>query len=316
MNKTKYMLAGFAVFASILMLTTTCIAGPVQEKTNIDAVESAQEDLMKSFEALFLKMKNDRYLNSLKDQFSKDRTLNSIASAIENTEDSDAKASLANSYVYALESKQVFSDLTSYIKGSYSEDIKNIGNNFNEFADILASYQITDCESADEELLAFENPFGSPFQNDDDSNTGVDTGSKGTLLTCDGGVVSSTTTTSDGPVYGENDLNTEAQWVSFPRNMDGDILTPDGWVSPDDPNYDDWLQIEDILQNSGLTLGDIISLIGFFGAFIGAYIIIIIYIILTEIGIYINPMIIILSIYAWLALCGIVFLIGQWLVEQ
>jgi len=236
MNKTKIMITAFAVFASFLMLMTPTFAGPVSDATIMETVESAQNELADSIDALYSKLIDDNYLNSLTEQLSNDRELNRITSNIDNTEDVTAKVSLANSYVTALENKQAFIDLQTYIKNTYASDLRSINTNYNEFADILASYQSTYPETTDEELLvAFENPFGSPFQNDDD-NTGVETGSKGTLLTCDGGIVSSTTTTGDGPVYGEIDLNTEAQWVSFPRNMDGDILTPDGWVSPDDPN--------------------------------------------------------------------------------
>ncbi len=45
MNKTKTILAGFAVFASIILLSATCIAGPVQEKVSIEAVEYSEQEL-------------------------------------------------------------------------------------------------------------------------------------------------------------------------------------------------------------------------------------------------------------------------------
>jgi hypothetical protein len=53
MNKTKTMLTGFAIFASILMLSTTCIAGPVQEKESIDAIEESMDQEISGLLAFF-----------------------------------------------------------------------------------------------------------------------------------------------------------------------------------------------------------------------------------------------------------------------
>ncbi len=238
MNKTKYMLVGFAVFASILMLTTTCIAGPVQEKASIDAVESAQEELMKSFEALFLKMENDRYLNSLKDQISKDRTLNSIVSAIENTEDSDAKASLASSYVDALKNSLVFNNLAAYFERSYSKDIQGINAQFNEFSDVFESYyQSSNTETEDFEIVgAIPYPYGSPFQNNEPviGGSGIDGAySNGNLcLVSDG---SHTILPSD---------SAEAQWGGFVRNMNGEMYIPGmGWVDAEEYGWLEYILI-------------------------------------------------------------------------
>lgn len=193
MNKTKYVLTGFAVFASILMLTTTCIAGPVQEKTSMDAVESAREELMKSFEALFLKMEKDPYFNSLKDKISKDRTLNSIASAIEKTDDFDAKASLASSYLDALKNNKEFACLSAYFERSYSKDMQGINAQFNTFSDVSnAYYQSINTEETEEDVLMIVGVHNLNFgsQNDEDtSDTSSETGNKGTVYTCNGGTV-------------------------------------------------------------------------------------------------------------------------------
>jgi len=76
MKKTKVMIVGFAVFAAFLMLMATCIAGPVREKTSLDAVENEQEELLNSIEAMFLKIENDKefaYLQSyLESSYSSD----------------------------------------------------------------------------------------------------------------------------------------------------------------------------------------------------------------------------------------------------
>ena len=43
MRKTKFMVIGFAFLASILIIMTSCLARPVQEKTVVDIVEKTQE---------------------------------------------------------------------------------------------------------------------------------------------------------------------------------------------------------------------------------------------------------------------------------
>lgn len=47
MNKTKIVLAGFAVFAATLMLMTTSVARTMQENTTNNALEPQQNELMR-----------------------------------------------------------------------------------------------------------------------------------------------------------------------------------------------------------------------------------------------------------------------------
>lgn len=49
MNKTKTMLTGFAVFASILLLSATCIAGTVQGKAVAEVIEYKEQYFSKLF---------------------------------------------------------------------------------------------------------------------------------------------------------------------------------------------------------------------------------------------------------------------------
>jgi hypothetical protein len=128
------MFTGFAFFASFLMLTTTCIARPVQENVNVEAVEYAKQELANSLEAMFLEMESDHYLNSLIEQLSNDEELNSIVSDIENTEDFDEKISLLSSYVDVLACKPDFSGAISYLESSYSDNLQTVASQVNEFA--------------------------------------------------------------------------------------------------------------------------------------------------------------------------------------
>ena len=118
MNKTKSILAGFAVFASILMLSATCIAAPVQQSVSIQAVESTavestQQELINSFEAMASQIKNDPLINSFLGKISSDTTLNSKVSAIANTQDPKIQMSLVTS-------------LKAYISSKYSVDLQKI----------------------------------------------------------------------------------------------------------------------------------------------------------------------------------------------
>ena len=60
MNKTKSMITGFALFAAFLMMMTTCMARPVNEKTSMDAVDDAQQEAMNLLETLKMKISKDR----------------------------------------------------------------------------------------------------------------------------------------------------------------------------------------------------------------------------------------------------------------
>ena len=60
MKKARLMLTMFAVFASILMLTTTCLARPVQEKTNIENVECAQQRLLDALKIFYNDKETDK----------------------------------------------------------------------------------------------------------------------------------------------------------------------------------------------------------------------------------------------------------------
>lgn len=65
MNKTKFVITGFAVFASVLMVMTTCMARPVQEKTIMNAVEIAQQELLNSVYTLDNKLLRNAQANAL-----------------------------------------------------------------------------------------------------------------------------------------------------------------------------------------------------------------------------------------------------------
>ena len=136
MNKIKIMFTGFAIFASILMLTTTCIARPVQENVNIEAIEYEKQELANVMDAMFLEMKSDCYLNSLIEMLSNDEELKSIARDIENIEGFDEKGALVSSFVDVLACKPEFSDGAAYIESHYSDDLQTIASQCNEFSSI------------------------------------------------------------------------------------------------------------------------------------------------------------------------------------
>lgn len=194
MKYIKSLVISFAVFASILMLSTTCIAAPIQESVSIESFDDAEQDMSSSFESIVLRMDSDRYLNYLVAKISSDPAIGSILSSIESSNDMDEIVSLADSYVNVLESKAEFTYLTSYLERCYSRDVETISDGFSEL--------LTDSEDA-----------------------------------C------------------------APDWPGFVRNMNGDILTPDGWISPDDPDYDDWLAVEKVIMSGVLGLQGVLAIL-------------------------------------------------------
>jgi len=245
MNKTKTMMTGFAVFASIIMLSTTCIAGPVKEKASIATIETAQKDLVNSLQELFLKIKEDRYLNSLADsvseQISNDRALTRIESCIASVEDDVEKASLVDSYLDVLVNKEEFSDLQDYFESTYSQDLQDINN---EFIEILET-PIMDSDTKSEDLVPVGViPFGS--LDDDLEQQDLTISSSGDIVLM--GEEIDPIISNDGDSSMELGSG-EALYSGFLFNLDGGMFVPGyGWVYPDDPNWDDWYALHSSLQ--------------------------------------------------------------------
>ena len=98
MKMTKYMLAAFAVFASILMLMTPTMARPVAEKTTMDVVETAEQEVVDAMASLFANLESDVRLDRMSQQITSDGTL----------------------------SQQEFDALNAYIQSIYSDDLSSV----------------------------------------------------------------------------------------------------------------------------------------------------------------------------------------------
>lgn len=184
MNKIKDTLAGFAIFASIMMLSTTCIARPVEQEASIEALEYAQQELINSIEAMAQEALNDPYVIKLMAPLKFDNELNSLVSAIDNANDPNEKAALARSYFDVLKDKEEFTDLKAYLTSSNLDGIKNINSKLNAFADTAGDCLI----NADSEIgspmvfppmprfflieLEPDGSEGTETQDGEDSNTG------------------------------------------------------------------------------------------------------------------------------------------------
>ncbi len=134
MNKTKYMLAGFAVFASILMIITTCIARPVQEKTNIDAVENKLLYPIKTIDTavpepmktIYLKFENDKELQYIMNSFTKNEILTRMLYIIKVTTNDDLRSRLTADFYNIIQDKEEYNNLYNYVNDVYSDDLLNI----------------------------------------------------------------------------------------------------------------------------------------------------------------------------------------------
>lgn len=267
MNKTKILLTAFAVFASLMMLMTTSMAGPVQEKVTIDSIEQQQNELTDSLESFVTKIESDREIARLSSELENDRELKYIKSMMERTNNPDQQLTLLTNYIDVLSEKPAYKSLKEYYTSSYSEDISSISAQSGELSKLLEQYNEDNSESGDFEICGAIPLAGAIYPVTSTSGTTQLTGSSVEIGGIDSTMSSSgciTLSTDQHTVIGgDNNYEeiwgqAEAQWAGFLRNMDGDIYVPgEGWISPDDPNYDDWLNLEDLLQNLDLSLGDI-----------------------------------------------------------
>lgn len=83
MNKTKFVLAGFAIFAATIMLLTPCIAKPVAEKNIMDATENAQRELINSLESLNVKLSRNYKASALLNSIKRDQDVSYILNNIQ-----------------------------------------------------------------------------------------------------------------------------------------------------------------------------------------------------------------------------------------
>ena len=97
----KTIVASFAVLAASLMLMTTCIARPVQEKTNIDAVE----------------------INAIMQSLSRDRSIMQAIRLIEQAETEEEFLSVFEQLGFALESNPDFAQLENLINGDSTDEL-------------------------------------------------------------------------------------------------------------------------------------------------------------------------------------------------
>jgi hypothetical protein len=275
MNKTKTLLTAFAFFASILMLMTTTMAGPVQEKVAIDSIEQQQNELADSLESFATNMKNDREITRLSSELENDRELSYIKSMMERTNNPDQQITLLTNYINVLSEKPAYKSLKEYYTSSYSEDISSISAQSEELSKLLEQYSEDNSESDDYEICGAIPLYGAIYPVTSPDGTTQLTGSSVEIGGIDTTMSSSGCITLNTGQYtvigGDNNYEeiwgqTEAQWAGFLRNMDGDIYIPgEGWISPDDPNYDNWLALEDALQSLGISLADIGSFLFLLG---------------------------------------------------
>lgn len=93
MKNAKKIITAFAVFASIIMLSTTAVARPVQEKTTMDILNNKQIESTDSIEKILKDLKNDFDLNILFNQYENNKVFNEINDIMEMTDDPEAEPS-------------------------------------------------------------------------------------------------------------------------------------------------------------------------------------------------------------------------------
>ena len=255
MKTTKIMLTGFAIFAAMLMLMTTTMAGPVTESTNMDAIEQAQQELIDSMEAMFEKIERDQELSKLMEQITNDQTTdrNSRSTRFENTDSIN---------------KEALKALNDYFESTYSSDMERIESQFNNLIDESQVDQDTDLLTMSPEILGFLPIDGAMYQVGSDGMQGV-TGYSTSAGSPDFMMSSSGTITLLNEIYaydsnngdgGANNLDSgEAEYAGFLFNQDGGMLVPGyGWVYPDDPLWDDFFAMHNGLQGMPMSQATVV----------------------------------------------------------
>ena len=120
MKTTKVMMTGFAIFAAMLMLMAPCMARPVQEKTNMDTVEQAQQELMNSLEALNVKLSRNAEASTLLDSIARDRNVVFIVNNMQRDTTEEEILSGIEQLAIVLQDNSEFMQLGNIIEQEYS----------------------------------------------------------------------------------------------------------------------------------------------------------------------------------------------------
>lgn len=126
MKKTKFLITAFAVFGALLMLMTTCIARPVQEKTSIEVFEYAEKELINSFEALNVKLSRDVQASALIDAIARDLVVTRSVSRIEQARSEEEVLFGIEQLVGVLQDSSEFEQLVNIVEEDYSAEAEAI----------------------------------------------------------------------------------------------------------------------------------------------------------------------------------------------
>jgi len=126
MIKTKVMMTGFAIFAAVLMLMTTCMARPIQEKASIESVEFAEKELMNSFEALNVKLSRDAKSHVLLDAIARAPDVARIVNRMETARSEEEIITGVEQLINVLQDSSEFEQLVNLIEGDYSAESEAI----------------------------------------------------------------------------------------------------------------------------------------------------------------------------------------------
>ena len=121
MKTTKCMMTGFAIFAAMLMLMTTSLAGPISESTNMDAIERSIDNISNKF-------KRDPRASALMDALANDPEIASIMEIFDQPDVSEAEKSIASMQLSSVLEDKVESNQLQRILQSpaYARDMANI----------------------------------------------------------------------------------------------------------------------------------------------------------------------------------------------
>ena len=126
MKKTKIILTAFAVIASLLMIMTPTMARPIAEKTTMDVVETAEQELINQLETLNLKLSRDVKANNLIRSLTQD---SSVAQSIEILEQAVTEEEMSMAFeqlIVSLEGKSELTQLEALIEQNFQSEVEQL----------------------------------------------------------------------------------------------------------------------------------------------------------------------------------------------
>lgn len=112
--KSKNILIG-TIFIAFLMIATTTIARPMQEKTNFESIESIEQQTINSFETLQTELLGNTEFNNLLNKLVKDEEINSLINTFSQAKNEEEASNILEQLAVVIQGKTEFLQIKQII---------------------------------------------------------------------------------------------------------------------------------------------------------------------------------------------------------